>query len=68
MKFELTGDQEINYLIWKVEHDKICSLKDKDGTIGGRISFVFNPTGVGVGVDVKCGCGEKLDLTNYDEW
>ena len=32
-------------------------------------SLVFSTTGIGVGVDVKCGfCGEKHDITDYGSW
>lgn len=38
-------------------------------TIGGSISYVFTPTGVGVSVEIQCNiCKTKIDITDYDNW
>ncbi len=38
------------------------------GAIGGVTSFTFTPTGLGVIVKVRCGCGEEVDITDFDSW
>jgi len=62
MKFELTKEQYNKYLEWKDHCDTDA------GAIGGRLSFRFIPTGLGTSVVVECICGEKINLTNFDEW
>lgn len=54
---------------WHKTHD--CDYVNdpcKIGAIGGRISYQFTPTGLGNILVVKCACGDKLDLTNSDNW
>ncbi|KKL08705.1 hypothetical protein LCGC14_2573200 [marine sediment metagenome] len=48
-----------------VTHD--CPL-EYTGAIGGKISYEFVVTSIGVGITVKCGCGESEDLTDYASW
>lgn len=67
MKFNLTKEEEIKYKEWLLEHNKTCSEKDT-GAIGGRMTFQFTPTSLGVITQVKCACGEKIDLTDYKGW
>ncbi len=62
MNFELTKAQTQQYNDW-VNH---CDTPA--GTIGGRISFVFTPTGLGTCIEIQCICGEKLNVTEYDSW
>lgn len=62
MKFELTEEQEKKYNEWKSTHKKVDG-----GAIGGRYSFIFSPTGVGVFVRVEdAATGKYLDLNDYD--
>lgn len=75
VEFSLDDDQTIKLIEWEFEHTKTCSMYDNGtqvsppcGAIGGRLSYTFNPTGLGVITTVKCACGEKLDLTDYDCW
>jgi len=67
MKFSLTEEEENKYKTWVKEHNKICPIKDT-GAIGGRISFQFTPTSLGLITIVKCACGEELNLTDYKGW
>lgn len=68
MVFELDNEQVEKYYVWFNHHKNNCPLYMIDGAIGGRETFYFTPTGLGVIVKVKCACGEELDLTNYEEW
>ena len=70
MNFELSKEEEEKYQKWLAEHDKTCPLHPRKAptAIGGRITFCFTPTGLGVIIGVECSCGEKVDLTNYEEW
>jgi hypothetical protein len=67
MKFELTEEEENKYKIWIKEHNKTCSIKYA-GAIGGKITFQFTPTSLGLVTQVVCGCGKKLNLTDYEGW
>ena len=60
--FGLSADQQRQHDEWK-HH---CSTYA--GAIGGRLSYVFTPTGLGTCVTVKCICGEELDLTDSENW
>lgn len=62
---------------WFAEHRKVCvhnnyKLAQEKGVptaaIGGALTYQFTPTSLGVAVSVKCACGEKADVTDYDSW
>jgi hypothetical protein len=64
MKFELTQDQIEIYNLWRKELPAADS-----GAIGGRTTFSFTPTGLGVITRIKDNItGKELDLTEYEEW
>jgi len=73
--FGLRSSEVEKLVEWAEAHDPTCKFHD-DGTlvfppggaIGGRITYAFTPTSLGVVTIVKCACGEKLDLTDYDCW
>lgn len=50
---------------WKKKHERKCKVGPT--TIGGRYTYCFKPTSVGVIGIVKCVCGKEKDFTNYDE-
>ena len=66
MIFELTDEQAAQIDEWRREHE--CPYKYHQGAIGGRITYVFTPTGLGVAAGAKCACGSEINVTNYDEW
>lgn len=71
--FEITEEEMARFKEWVKEHDKTCSLPVKDdgsrcGTIGDRFSFSFSPTSLGTIVGAKCGCGEKVLLSDFDQF
>lgn len=41
-----------------------CSLKGSGPTVGGRATYVFRPTGIGIICEVVCDCGKKKDITD----
>ena len=65
MIFELSPEQVEKYEKWR-KHG--CDLEGNAGAIGGRITFEFTPTSLGVIETVRCGCGEKLTLTDFEDW
>ncbi len=72
MKFELTEEQIKIANKFIEEHS--CSLErdefgfKKCGPIGGDITYCFTPTGLGIIEVVKCLCGKKINLTQFDLW
>lgn len=62
ISYELTDNQQKEYDEW-VGH---CGAYA--GAIGGRVSITFTPTSLGDCVEANCMCGEKLDLTEVDDW
>lgn len=62
-------------MIFKIEGAQLDMLKDWHndcdayaGAIGGRISYIFTPTGLGTCIVVRCMCGEELNLTDVTDW
>jgi len=66
-KFIVDGKQVEKLEKWLKRHDKTCPCKKNPTAIGGRLTYRFTPTGVGVAVQVHCLCGKKVDLTP-DDW
>lgn len=71
MKFELSEEQIQQVKEWdnpKTGHK--CSLKPNDysekycGAVGGHLKYTFIPTSIGTFVEVKCACGEMLDISD----
>jgi len=66
-KFELDEDEIKIFEIWKNEQMK---KSDKlHSSVGGRWSFTFTTTGIGIIAEVKDNnTGETKTLTNFDNW
>lgn len=68
--FTLNEKEQEDFKKWLKKHDRTCKYSDsmKTGAIGGRLTYMFTPTSLGVITKVKCACGEKIDLTDTDLW
>lgn len=55
---------------WTRNHNRTCVFADplKCGTIGGRWTYSFTPTQLGIVCKVTCACGESIDVSDYDSW
>lgn len=61
-RFELSDRQEEKIKHWENTHD--CSTRGQyKGAIGGRYTYKFIPTSIGVFCTVKCSCGAELDAS-----
>jgi hypothetical protein len=68
--FQLDKDEQKLFNEWLEEHDKTCPFKrpENQGAIGGRLTYCFTPTSLGVATSVKCACGEEVNVTDYGSW
>lgn len=65
MIFTLTPNEVDEYNKFIEEH-KNCKCS---ATIGGKISVIFTPTGLGDAKSVKCNaCGEEREITDVSNW
>lgn len=66
MKFEISGNSLVKLNIWKKSHE--CK-KQYQGAIAYEREYTFSPNSVGMNIEVRClHCGEKKDLTDYNDW
>ena len=51
-------------------HKKSCPLilENKTATIGGRTSYYFAATGLGMACGVRCACGWSKECTDVSNW
>lgn len=68
MIYTLQEDEYKKYYEWNKKHKETCPLYGNDGAIGGRLTFCFTPTSLGVITKIKCGCGESIDVTDSSTW
>ena len=65
---KLSFNCEITKAQWNEIRNHSCSIIKNQGTIGGRLTYSFTSTGVGLVTEVQCACGWKENLTNYEDW
>ena len=70
MSFELSDKELASFNEWREQHDKTCPHAKGEGlgAIGGRFTYSFTPTGLGVVTEIKCACGGEVNVTNVDDW
>lgn len=62
MEFEINKSELVTK--FREEH-KNCPTS----TIGGRVSFIFTPTGLGTIIELRCnGCGKVKNITDMNKW
>ena len=70
--FDLTKEQLEKAEDFRKHHG--CTLDDDGygdknvGAIGGRMTYHFTPTGLGVITAISCACGDERDLTEFENW
>ena len=67
MIFKLSIDDINELKNWLEDHKEACHVYGKTA-IGGALTYSFTPTGLGTVTTIKCACGEKLDLSNVEDW
>jgi len=68
--YELNDNEKAKLAFWLTKHNEECKFANpyKQGAIGGRLTYCFTPTSIGVTVGVQCACGAEEHLTDYDSW
>ena len=68
--FELNEVERQKLRDWQEKHDKKCKFANpmSQGAIGGRLTYMFTPTSLGVITKIKCTCGKEADLTDMSIW
>jgi hypothetical protein len=67
VEFKLTDKEVKRYRDWAEKHEKECPITNP-GAIGGKITFCFTGTSLGVLSRVTCACGEGVLLTDVSEF
>ena len=65
--FEIPDEEAEKSEEWKIEHKKVCKVTNV-GAIGGRFTWSFTATSLGCIIVLKCACGEKINLTDFESW
>jgi len=71
--FNIPPEEQTILKLWLKEHKQKCYLWQEEhpfasGAIGGELTYSFTPTGIGIIIEVHCSCGEKTNITNFDNW
>jgi len=64
-QFIITAEEAVAIAKWQQKHERKCGMSTI--AIGGRYTYYFTPTGVGVLAGVKCVCGKKKCFTDCDK-
>ncbi len=64
--FELSSTEIERARTWLKEHVKTCGYFSAKTALwfGSPIAYTFRPHGSGVEVEMKCNCGEKIDIAD----
>ncbi len=68
--FQLGEYERKALTVWLGEHDKTCKFADrsKQGACGGRLTYCFTPTSIGMVTKIECACGGEVNVTDWDAW
>ena len=64
--FPISKEEENAIDEWKSNHDREAHNNSTAGAIGGRYSYYFVPTSIGVIGTIKCSCGAEFCFTDFD--
>lgn len=67
IQFKLDDKEEALAKEWLANHKEKCPIKYA-GAIGGQYTWCFTDTSIGDIAVLKCACGGKVDLTDFEDW
>ncbi len=65
MEFKLTDEQQNKINEWAYNHE--CPIT-AEGACGGKITYQFTPTSLGMVEKGVCACGAECSVTDYELW
>ncbi|MDB4278112.1 hypothetical protein N9917_00630 [Deltaproteobacteria bacterium] len=70
ISFDITEKENLAGRKWLDEHDLTCDFgkQSRQGAIGGRITYGFTRTSIGVIAKMTCACGEHVILSDFSNW
>lgn len=67
--FDLNETENKHALDWMEAHKNGSCCPKQESATGGRYSFIFTPTGLGIIAEVRCNvCGECKALNDSSQW
>ena len=67
--FELNNKENKAINAWIEKHREEHKMHpDACGAIGGRWTYKFTPTGLGIIIIIQCTCGAEENVTDFDSW
>ncbi len=68
--FSLTEKENEDLQKWLKKHDKKCRFANPmmQGAIGGKLTYMFTPTSLGVITKVRCSCGNEKCISDFTDW
>lgn len=68
--FDLLPSENRKLQDWLKKHNTRCRFSkiENQGAIGGRLTYKFTPTGIGVITIVSCACNVEIDVTDYSQF
>lgn len=69
-KFEMSDKESWDADNAVKNHNKDCPIYNDNhsAAIGGRISYTFTPTSLGMACGVRCACGWHEEVTDVSDW
>ena len=64
--FPMTEEEVQKAEKWMKEHDESAHNGKSSGAIGGRYTYEFTPTSIGVFCGLRCSCGASVTLTDFN--
>ena len=62
--FIISDKEEAELDRWDIEHKKTCEWRNKNRFL----TYCFTPIGLGDAIQVECRCGEKVSITDTENW
>jgi hypothetical protein len=68
LQFCILASEELKVRQWQKKHVNDKHQMSNESTTGGRWTYSFSPTGLGMIRTVTCACGATLNLTDAKNW
>lgn len=67
LTFSLSSKEQKTFEVWLAQHKSVCRAVLKAAARGG-LTFSFHPTTMGTVTHVSCACGDKANITDFENW